>query len=373
MMTHEKHRESLLGVTIANDGTVSYTHHRGSPSVTKAEMVDLSKYRDLSSFGCDAFFSVRNLAVVELIEITASRYKLPPTQFFVYVSDSYCYQCPDLPIFVFAKPLNRNGILFPDNTFKCSASWDTFKSNANAAKQDKRSQAKTPVLFFRGAKTGPAFSVRVKNGQMIEDHKWNTRQYLQAVYEHDNRAQISTGRKKQNMLDWIQYKYLLNLPGGQPWSYRFKYLLAMGSIVIDVVVHQQYGSDSQMYNERWNNFFDGFMKANIHFVEMPIRWIEGNQSFNDREHDLLAARLIKVFDYYEGHPQEYAEMQSNAEQRIEAVTESCVYEGMSIVINEYANAVRRGQENAPPPPPEAIPLVRKFTGQHYQPSKRRRM
>ncbi|KAJ1468271.1 hypothetical protein T484DRAFT_1755276 [Baffinella frigidus] len=142
------------------------------------------------------------------------------------------------------------------------------------------------------------------------------------------------------MHTWSKYKYLLNMPGGQPWSYRFKYLLAMKSLVIDIVVHQQYGSDPNNYNLRWDSFFDSFFRHNRDYIQIPFRWIEGDQAHNQSEHQRVIQRVEKIFAYYEKNEQAYTAMVQSCTRRLKHVSQLAVYHGISVLIKEYTEAIR---------------------------------
>ncbi|KAJ1466151.1 hypothetical protein T484DRAFT_1756874 [Cryptophyta sp. CCMP2293] len=280
----------------------------------------------------------RFLPIMQLIQTTSTLYRLPSVRFYVYICDTYCYEFRDLPLFVIAKPSNREGILMPDDTFTGEVSWE--QSCASIHQNSCSPEKKIPIIYFKGARTGARYRMEKKYNKVIEDHKWGTRCIFEAYAIESKIMQVNIDGMHEPMHTWCKYKYLLNMPGHQPWSYRFKYLLTMQSLVIDIVVHQQYGSDTSDYNTRWNNFFDAFIRHNRDYVQVPLRWVEGDDAHNEREHIRVIQRVYKIFAYFEKNAQAYRDMVDSCTRRLTRISQAAVYHGMSVVINEYADAIR---------------------------------
>ena len=63
---------------------------------------------------------------------------------------------------------------------------------------------------------------------------------LKGISEKDSNYEIYVDDSYFPLYHFCEYKYLLNLPGHQPWSYRLTKILPMGSLVVDVNVLQHY-------------------------------------------------------------------------------------------------------------------------------------
>ena len=326
MLSHERLSRMLLCVTVMRNGTVTFSTSMGVNTT-------IEQLRETRTFSTNRF-----LPIMQLIQTTSTLYRLPPVRFYVYICDTYCYEYRDLPLFVFAKPSNREGILIPDDSFTGDVSWE--QSCAIIHQNSCSPEKKIPIIYFKGARTGAMYRVEEKYNKVIEDHKWGTRCIFETHAMESKIMQINIEGLHEPMHTWCKYKYLLNMPGGQPWSYRFKYLLTMQSLVIDIVVHQQYGSDTCDYNTRWNNFFDGFIRHNRDYVQVPLRWIEGDDTHNEREHTRVIQRVYKIFTYFEDNAQAYSDMVDSCTRRVARISQAAVYHGMSVVINEYADAIR---------------------------------
>jgi len=209
-----------------------------------------------------------------------------------FVSDSYFYHDNDIPILIEAKPCNKKGILFPDITNFC------FKINNNKYNYDefinlikkkcKLNLIKKPLLYFKGANTGA--------------DKHNIRLKLYELSKNNQNYKINIGEKFIPIYKFCKYKYLLNLPGNQPWSYRFMQILNMNSLVIDINVLQSY-NNGKTFNDKWITFFSNFFIPNKHYIEINYKWIENITP--DSNVIEIYRELNNIFNYYEKYNNEY--------------------------------------------------------------------
>ncbi len=226
-----------------------------------------------------------------------------------YVSDTHFYHNNDLPFFVEARPENKKGILYPDQNFyyitmtNNIVNYDQFKSILQKDGCDKR--RKLPIVFFRGANTGA--------------DKHNIRMKLKDITEtkQDPRFEIHVREEYLPMTTFCDYKYLLNLPGHQPWSYRFSKILAMDSLVFNVSVLQSYDG-GKSFNQKWIQFFDEFFINGKDYVEIDYPWIEDKTGYNDVSS--IYNRLSGLYNYYQTHTDLYKNIVKNARQKTDLIT-----------------------------------------------------
>jgi hypothetical protein len=252
---------------------------------------------------------------------------LPDTTLYIFTGDTYTYKYQDMPFFVLAKPKNRKGILFPDNTFLCHPlisecdNWDYIKE---IVQQKCEKTSKINEIYFRGANTG------------LNTH--NLRYLLSVESTKSNKEiplHVIVGQGHIPMYEFCKYKYLLNLPGHQPWSFRFKYLFLMRSLIIDIAIKQHYKDASEeSQNEKWINFFDDIFIKDIDFVELPYDWYEGKD--NNKNYNKLLEDIEKTYNYYEDHNDKYNAMVDNATNKVNIITNNFIYESVSKLIDEYA-------------------------------------
>jgi hypothetical protein len=249
---------------------------------------------------------------------------IPDVTFYIYASDVHSYEYQNLPFWVISKPENDNGILFPDNTFKCHPinnvchTWDDAKK---VIYEKCDNVTKITKMYFKGANTGAdKHNLRI---QLMDEEK-----------RANIPIQIILSRPNDPMYSFCKYKYLLNLPGHQPWSYRFKYLFLMKSLVIDVVVRQHYGKDE---NKRWMNFYDSCFVPWQDYVQINYHWHEGKD--NSAEFKKLLNRLKTIFDFFEKNPDKYNEIVKNGYDKAKKITQEVVHMSIYLLIRKYHKKV----------------------------------
>ncbi len=242
---------------------------------------------------------------------------------YLYCSDVYAYEYKDLPFFVISRPRNRNGILIPDDTYKCHVQnnkcmdWDTTKKFVN---ENCLTDTKINKLFFRGANTGA--------------DKHNLRMLIYNKSKSDNKYDVTIGKHRVPLFEFCKYKYLLNLPGHQPWSYRFKYLFLMKSLVINIDINQHYNPND--YNEGWMNFFDIIWEDGEDYINLVYDWYEKNHEHNKKEYYKLLGKINSVYNNFESNPDKYEKMVTSGYNKAQNLTNELVYESIYKLFNEYA-------------------------------------
>lgn len=219
-----------------------------------------------------------------------------------YVSDTYFFLDNDFPFFVEAKPNNKKGILYPDKDYyyikleKEFLNYDEFKkriydngcSNLNGRKD---------IIYFSGANTG--------------SDKHNIRMKLKEITEKDKRYEIHIADQFIPMYKFCNYKYLLNLPGYQPWSYRMTKILLMNSLIFDVVVLQRYANSK---NNKWIQFFSNYFVSGKDYIEIEYEWTE-HVTKDTEVYDKIYKKINKLFDYYQNNPSKYLSIIKSASEK----------------------------------------------------------
>lgn len=271
----------------------------------------------------------RKRDMMTLLKNAISYYKekginFPNVLFYLYVTDTYAYQFQDLPFFIMAKPSNKTGILFPDNTYVCHDvnkkcySWPKTVNECNRVDYPKEN-----VMFFAGANTD-AGRQNIRSGlHHLED-------------KVDFPLKILLQQPRLNVCEFKQFKYLLNLPGNQPWSYRFKYLFLMKSLVVNVNVIQKYDEGTE-WNEGWINFFDIIFEKDVDYINIDYYWKENNENgVNDKQFDLLVTKLSEIYKHYEEKSDEYDTMVNNGYNKVSAITEKLIYWSIHELFKQYS-------------------------------------
>jgi hypothetical protein len=259
--------------------------------------------------------------------------KLPNLIAYFYICDNFTHEYQDLPFFVLAKPQNRNGILFPDNTFFCHRlekkceNWDIIKKKVTDKCNIEAIKDKINKIYFKGANTG--------------EDKHNLRFMLSQ--EKKLPLTIKLSEKYTPMYSFCKYKYLLNLPGHQPWSYRFKYLFLMNSLVINVSVVKHYKDGEKLEkNDKWLNFFDVILVQDTDYIDIEYNWYENKDNldeynkYNLDEYNKLINKLDDVYKYYNSKPEEYKSIVASGFNKINNITYDFVLEMLYDLLVRYS-------------------------------------
>ncbi len=240
-----------------------------------------------------------------------------------YISDTHFYHDNDIPFFVESKPRNKKGITFPDSNNLAmkledkTINYDEFMKIIYEKKCQNESKKK-PLIFFSGANTGA--------------DKHNVRMTLKNISEKDKNYEIFVDETYFPLYHFCEYKYLLNLPGHQPWSYRLTKILPMGSLVIDVNVLQQY-SDIKEYNEQWIQCYVDFFKKDEDYIQIDYPWIE-NRTSDDYVYKLYY-QINQVYKYYQENGDEYKKIVKNAERKSNMMSMKVFEDTMMYLIYKF--------------------------------------
>ncbi len=240
-----------------------------------------------------------------------------------YISDTHFYHDNDIPFLVESKPRNKKGIVFPDSNNLAmkledkTIDYDEFMKIINEKKCQNESKKKS-LIFFSGANTGA--------------DKHNVRMTLKNITQKDKNYEIFIDETYFPLYHFCEYKYLLNLPGHQPWSYRLTKILPMGSLVIDVNVLQEY-SDIKEYNEQWIQCYIDFFKRDEDYIQIDYPWIE-NRTSDDYVYKLYY-QINQVYKYYEGNQAEYRKIVKNAERKSNMMSMKVFEDTMMYIILKF--------------------------------------
>jgi len=243
---------------------------------------------------------------------------------YLYVGNVYAYEYQELPFFVLARPKNRTGILFPEETFmlhtikNISLNWDeikdVIKSHCGIEMYDKINK-----IYFRGSNAGA--------------DKHNLRKLLEKERKFNKCYDITIGSYNVPIYDFCKYKYLLNLPANQPWSARFKYLFLMKSLIIHVDVKQYYEFS---INDPWITLIGQLFKDKKEFVNLTYDWHYNDDVKNKQNLNKLVGDIKEIYVYYEDNPEAYDEIIKNAFKKINLITLDLIYDTIHMIINKYA-------------------------------------
>lgn len=331
LKTNIKYRRRCLQVVIKK-GQITYIAPNSKATIWKRDGVDNRVFTFVRMItDLDHWCADNNLM-------------LPECAFVIYVADTYAWEetAKDLPWFIMAKPINRPGILIPDNSFithgisgdtqhvltdKKSGNWmwdQLIKKSKSLSFDDSKDE-----LYFKGANTGT--------------YKFSTRDYL-SKYKWDIPVTINLGSKHESMFNWSKYIGLLNLPGNQPWSYRLKYLYLLKSPVVNIDVLLRYSepTDTEKLDidrlDRWIQFFDHLFIPNKDYIQVSQIYYDNPKlpKFNELKKESYDRVIDDIKSSYKKIKTDnmYAE---NAYKKISNLSTSRMLQFLYVTIVKYAD------------------------------------
>jgi len=302
-LKNEKYNLAILKV-IVKDNQFEYVR---SPNTSKRVNLMMELFKKLHDY------TIKN------------KKKVSDCIIYLYIANVYTYEYQNLPFFVLARPKNRNGIIIPDETFigydvKGSIlNWDEMKdiikSHCGMERYDKINK-----LYYRGPNAGA--------------DKHNLRKLIEKERKLNTFYDITVGSYAIPIYESCKYKYLINLPGDQPWSARYKYFMLMKSLMIHVDLKQHF---EFFENDVWITFFGPLFQDKIDNIDLIYDWYENDAEKNKKNLTKLINEIRETYTYYEDNPEQYDEIVKNAYNKVNAITLDLVYESMLLLINEYAS------------------------------------
>jgi hypothetical protein len=233
---------------------------------------------------------------------------LPNFFLLFYVSDSHFFLNNDIPFFVEAKPKNKKGILYPDQNYYSILienkyiTYDKFKEIIKT-KKCSNIDKKEDIIYFSGANTGAdKHNIRMKLKNIVNE-------------KNDKKYDIHIADQYIPMYEFCKYKYLLNLPGHQPWSYRMTKILLMDSLIFDISIMQTYIMNNKYKNknEKWVQIYSDFFVAGKDYIDIEYNWTEGVTK--DNEVIKIYNKINKLYKYYENNKDEYIKIAKSAKRK----------------------------------------------------------
>jgi len=271
---------------------------------------------------------------------------IPDTTIYFWISDRIpWYDDIDkkFPIFVFAKPINKNFIVFPDNTFSCMTihkkyngicyDWDGLKKMIIDKTEKLEFDNKINKIFFKGTpSTANNSKIRENLREFSKSTDWLS-------------IDLDAWNTYISIVRFGEYKYLLNLSGHYPWSNRFKYLFLMNSIVINVDI-ESINTETNEIEPKWISFINLIIKPNKHYINMKFKFYYSknkddkmkNRTMNYNESVIIFHKLKKIF---ENDPSKYLQYVKKGYERVSRLKNKHIYEYIynCIVRNSQVNFV----------------------------------
>jgi hypothetical protein len=250
--------------------------------------------------------------------------KIKSASLYLWISDAYPYIIPDLedyPIFLRSKPKNIKNPLIPENTFQCFQmdakytgkcyNWDDVKKIVCKECDSKNYDNKTPIVYFKGARTT---RTRSKLRENLEIDSRSNKNVLKII--------LDAFQNYEPVYKMCNYRYLIDLPGQAPWSPRLKYLFLMKSpaIVVDYYVH---GKD--YFEIPYLSFINYAIDVEKYAEIIKYTYYRHDEKMQLEQRKQLLKNIIDIHKKMEQNPAFYKKRAESANKIMQKLTMDRVY------------------------------------------------
>ena len=260
---------------------------------------------------------------------------VPNIDIYFWIKDQVPY--PDnnfnnFPLWVFAKPLNTNYILCPNNAFECFQldkkyegkcyDWDTLKENINK-KCVKKFDKRYNKIYFKGVNTTKHNNNIRFNFFKLQFDKYN---------KLPLKVKLDAWKNYEPFYNVCDYKYLLNLPGKAPWSYRLQNCLLTKSIIINIDL-EIFSNENNWYYKRYITFIDYIINYDdIINIKYVFNEDKGKNSLENKlEFNKVVKKLNNVYNYIKKNKKKYNLMTENAYKKVNKLTNERIYQSIYLM------------------------------------------
>jgi hypothetical protein len=218
----------------------------------------------------------RGICLIRMLEQAAHYFCLPDLDVYISVEDHFIID--ELPLLVMAKPKHSKTILCPPYTFEGfddfkNLSWESFQTTILQRNINWRDREE--VFFFRGSNSHWSRQLVVQQNNPIFDVALLSSQ-------HDPNSKEFVPLQLHS-----QYRYLLDLPGWMPYTFRYNHLLMTGSLVHKVETWEPYQLFFSNCVEPWKHYIP-ISVYDLPIEQKPTALLEAiyqqwqwNQNFDD--------------------------------------------------------------------------------------------
>ena len=256
----------------------------------------------------------RKKEIIKLIKNSIKLNKINNTEIIIKLSDNYLWEF-DIPCFNLIITKNKQGFIFPHYDFinfnKLGIDYDTLKLKI----QNYNPEIIENNIYFKGRNT--------------TNIKSNIR-FMLSKLKYPFSIKISRGENLEPIYFLKKHKYLLDLPGAQPWSVRFKYLCLCERVFIRISFYNSKFEEK----DYWKQFSDLYFRENIDYVHLKYD-INFEKPLTKKIFIKISKDIENIYNKFEENPILYKQMVNNLKKSAEKLSLNNVYEYISKMINSY--------------------------------------
>jgi hypothetical protein len=260
----------------------------------------------------------RKNRIIKMIQNSIKLNKINNTEIIIKLFDTYEWEY-NIPCFNLTVPKNKQGFIFPHYDFikfnKLGIDYDTLKLKI----QNYNPKIIENNIYFKGRNTTNTKSnIRIMLSQL---------KYPFSVKINNDDI---PGDNTEPIYFLKKHKYLLDLPGLQPWSVRFKYLCLCERVFIRISFYNSKFEEK----DYWKQFSDLYFRENIDYVHLKYD-IDFEKPLTKKLFIKISKDIENIYNNFEANPHLYAKMVNNLKKSAEKLSLNNVYEYISKMINSY--------------------------------------
>jgi hypothetical protein len=251
--------------------------------------------------------------IIELLKGTLEKYNLKDTILLFNIENSY-YYISDIPVFNFALPDNKQGLIFPTSDF---IKFSLLELDYDEIKNDFLNYINTRNennIYFKGFNTTEdSTNIRKKLSQ--ESYPFNV---------------ILNKNQPEPLLKIKDSKYLLDIPTIKPWSIRFKFLALTNKVIFRISFY------NSKYGERsyWKQYSDLFYNDEEDYIHL-IYDLNYDKEIDNNIYLKIKNDILFHYNKIEKNKSLYDNYSNNIKSSSSKINNEITYKYIHEIINNY--------------------------------------
>lgn len=252
-----------------------------------------------------------------IFEKLLKKYKLKDTIILINLRDGYYWES-DLPVFNFAVPIGKKGLIFPNFDF---CDFDLLESNYDQIKDKFKEYIPKKIendLYFKGR------DASIKKCQIREKLSEEKRPF----------NVIASKNYSESLYKVKDHKYLLDLSGVKPQSLRFKYLLLAERVVFRISFYNPEIGENGYFRQ----FYDYILNDKEDYVHLIYK-LNYDQCISNSLYEKIKKDILNKYTFFEKNPDEYIKIVNSLNKKIKKININSMLKYLYQLISEYTDKI----------------------------------
>lgn len=261
------------------------------------------------------FLNRKNL-FIKIIEKTLEKYKINDTIIILYSGDNYCYD--NKPIFNYALPDNKLGLIFPHFSFIDYNNYDNNIDNIKQTFNNYKANVIYNDIYFKGSSSS----------------KKQTRIREKLEYEEKPLNVIVSSKTYEEIYKIKNHKYILDLPGVKPQSIRFNLLTFSERLIIRISFYNSKKNEKSY----WRQFTDFIYEGNKDYIHL-VYDLDYDNKISTTNYNKIKTDILKIYNYFENNNSKYKKIVSNMTKKSKKLTFNYTLKYIAKLLNIYTKSL----------------------------------